>query len=302
MKPILRKMLPTAVTLFASHLLLYSAIAFLMSSHALGVDRGRLASDSSFTVAGDGADDVLLSDLGPFADALFDAGDGVWLYEANHYEASTLPHHSGCDFTGREGEALIGENRQSEVRDGYFAWGNRHFKVVGTLGTSSDSDLSDCVVLSSRGLLDGFAGSELRFDGFGASAALGIRYPQIEARQAVSGVSLKTGQDVAVSLFWLGSLAISALGCALSLAWYHGNVRRELAVENLLGTGGRYLRRSVAGYAVVLVASSMLAYWLGGIELWRVTLFLPVAVLVTAAGSLFLVLVAPALGRPHGCA
>lgn len=301
MKPILRRMLPTAVALFASHLPLYSAISFLMSSHALGLDQGRLVSDSSFMVVGDGAADVLLSDLGPFADALFEVDDGVWLYEANLYEASSLPHHSGRDFTGKEDEALVGKNRQSEVRDGYYVWGNRRFKVVGALGGSSDSDLSDYVVLSSKGLLDGFSGDSLRFDGLGASAILGIRYPLLEARGDVSGITLKTGQDAAVSLFWLGSLVISALGCALSLAWYLGEARREFVVESLLGTGGRCIRRLVVGYATALAVSSMLAYWFGGIEPWRVILFLPVTVLATAVGSLFLVLAAFVLRRPNGC-
>lgn len=302
MKPILRRMLPTAVTLFASHLLLYSAISFLMSNHTLGLDRGRLVSDSSFTVAGDGADGVSLSDLGPFADALFEAGDGVWLYEANLYEASSLPHHSGYNFTGKESEALVGENRQSEVHSGYYTWGDRRFKVVGALGSSGDSDLSDYVVLSSKKLLDGFAGDSLRFDGPGAAAILGIRYPQLETRQDISGITLKTGQDGAVSLLWLGALAISALGCALSLAWYLGKARSEFVVEDLLGTGGRCIRRFVVGYAMTLVVSSTLAYWFGGIEPWRAALLLPVSVLVTAAASLLLVLLALVLRRPDGCA
>ncbi len=254
MRAMAKRLLPTLVVLLASCLLLALLGRFRMKDHASEVERDRFATESSFVVGGD--EDVYLEDLGPFATAVAESEGGVWLYEANNYLVTSLPYHNGSGLSGAGSEALVGADRASEVRDGSFYWGGVSYRVVGTLGEKDDSLLSGSVVLSAPGLLDGISASDLRFDGFGARAALALAYPDAVAQSLDQALSSKTDKQAVIRLFTLSSLLIAGLGVALAVLWYARRVRDEYRVMLLLGKQTRVVARGVLEFAVVFVLAA----------------------------------------------
>lgn len=256
MKPFLRRIMPTAALLLASFLLLGSMLVFRMKNHALELERDRFAPSSSFAVTSDG---VSLSDLGPFAEATLEVDQGIILFEANCYESVALPYHDGPGLSGLYPEALVGSSRLSEIQDGNYSWGGVTYKVVGILGEKDESLLSEAVVLSARGLLEGYPSSLLRFDGFGAKVLLALTLPGAEAQSLASSLSSKLGDDSVAVLFTGSSLLVGWLGILLGLLCYGRSVRDEYRVRRILGNHRRVLLRGGAELAVLLLGSALVA-------------------------------------------
>lgn len=254
MRAMTKRLLPSLVVLLASCLLLALLGCFRVRDHALEVERDRFATESSFVVLGD--EDVCLEDLGPFATAVAESEDGVWLYEANNYLVTGLPCHNGGGLSGAGPEALVGADRALEVHDGNFTWGGVSYRVVGTLGEKDDSLLSSSVVLSAPGLLDSTSTSDLRFDGFGARAALMLTHPNATAQSLDRALSSKTDKQAVIRLFTLSSLLIVGLGSALAMLWYARCAHDEYRVMLLLGKQARVVGRGALELAALLVLSA----------------------------------------------
>lgn len=264
MRATAKRVLPTFVVLLASCLLLALMGCFCVKDHALEVERDRFVTGSSFVVVGD--ESAQLADLGPFATVVVTADGGVWLYEANNYLVTSLPHHDGTSFSGSGPEALVGADRAQEVRDGRFSWGGVSYKVVGILGEKDDSLLSGSVVLSAPGLLDGLPASDLRFDGFGARAALTLTHPNAVAQGLDQALSSRTDKQAVIHLFTLSSLIVAGLGVALAALWYVRCVHDEYRVMLLFGKQARTVGRGVLELAVLLAlaaAAGIAAFLLG---------------------------------------
>ena len=256
MKLLLRRVLPTAALLLASILLLSLMLSFRMKNRALETERDRFVTSSSFVVTSDG---VSLSDLGPFAEATLEVDQGIILFEANCYESVALPYHDGPGLSGLYPEALVGSSRLSEIQDGNYSWGGVTYKVVGILGEKDESLLSEAVVLSARGLLEGYPSSLLRFDGFGAKVLLALTLPGAEAQSLASSLSSKLGDDSVAVLFTGSSLLVGWLGILLGLLCYGRSVRDEYRVRRILGNHRRVLLRGGAELAVLLLGSALVA-------------------------------------------
>lgn len=253
MRAALKRLVPTFTVLLASCLLLAFMACFRAKDHALEVERDGFATGSSFIVSGD--ESVRLADLGPWATAVTEAEDGIWLFEANNYGAAALPYHDGPGLSGIGPEALVGSERLSEVRDGFVAWNGESYKIVGTLGEKDDSLLSGSMVLSAKGLLDGLSPSDLRFDGFGARFMLALAHPNASAQGLDRALSAKMDKQVVIVLFTVGLLLISALGIALAALWYARSVRDEFEVLALLGKSRRVVfRGAIELFELLLIA------------------------------------------------
>lgn len=190
MVPELRRFAPSVFVVFLCCVVEVSLFLFSRKSETLLLEAGDMFSTKA-ALADCSWDESLslLPDLGSDARVWAVLDDGTRVFAANDPSEVALPIHDGGGFTGSGDEALVGSEVRTQTDSTGARWyflNTKRYRVVGVLGLSDDSVLSDEVVVWDE-RIGGADVMPVVLDGDDVSSCLEVNAPQVRVSPLGNG-------------------------------------------------------------------------------------------------------------------